>query len=1387
MLLDDIELELKKGAAERTYEPRARTRPTDDHVRILLLRHRAASHYGLASAIEAVVPDATVDAFDYRGLHFEFFGFPVSLEEILAYDAVFMLDVDPFMMRHDQCAWIADAVASGCHLVVFGGAVTLARARDFKAPLRAVLPVTFESGSRDIGVSAAPEPGEPHFLNQGFDPVGLGRVTSVQDLVPKEGAEVPWTARARPLVVTAPSGSGRATVVNTAPRTDRSATGGFFTSALSDDLMRRLVRYALGRTDGPSIESLAIPGPAVPARGQATVRFTSAGAGDGDLRLVQLDGDPADIRRRARGESLLALPETLWSEQLLSFRAERRAGGETVDYRDFGLSILNPIKLEVFWARNKFTFAPGGPMAFQVTATRRDIPEVRPGPNVAISFADGTLPVNVPGFVDAWVHDPASGTVIHDLYGPVNVKTTAHGGLVPSWTVVGDAMAARGDGGPKFGEDGRILACNRRIEVLEGGVVRIVTAYEFLHDMTVQRLPLLVALPVDKYAGVSYRLEQEGGTEQAVFPIQTKRGKLFDGKGLKLTVDTPRGPIVIQVPDSSLRVWCRDLRQYDMTSFRLEVEAPYAGKEAKTGDTYEIAVLIAGPTGVGARSVGAADTPPTGPLVFEAWLEDPATAYRWRVPATDAGPDGGSFGAVLPDLASGSYELTVQATVGGRCVVKQRSRCYVVDPLALEDFYPIMSIVGLQADGHRLDEAGIRGRVDDLLRHGFNTAAITGTGSFKSGRPSHANVLKAYAESYAQQRSMATTYEYSNFQHVGRKRATSPCVFAPEYAEHLSGRLGWQIDSGKRTPRLMTAKVTDEPIAGPENMDYCEHCRAAFKAAYGLELHKPDPANDGVYDRWAFSDFIGAYVSKGYAQGAAAMAEQGATFDLLLTYMASGLGYQRPRTTQQDALDWSRYVKWADFDVYPYFYPASQRIRMVQASFAMAYMRDVARARGIPWGFYMELDDRNWPYQKNPKEATAECGFTAVAHGADYLNSFIHHLAATGCQARPERWEAAGRALCVIRRAGPLLNRMPAVRATVAVFYPNAHEAIANGYERPAYLLQALKGGFGDVDVHCEEVVLENGRIPYGGLVLLGAEFVHAGLVPILQDWLRKGGVLFCDSLPVRTHRGDAVDWGYSRDSARPAAATGSIPHSVLQAGRGRIVFVPDDLEASTRDLAEAGDLQAAEFGEHRRALAELLGHGLKPTIRIDYRETPQSVDLIEAGLRGNDDALVFLVVNHQPEAQEVVVRASRPDIAWLVDLDSMEPVELTERGASGFAVRLDVPGRWCRMVAGYRAKPDRVVATVRQPRVARGGVLRYEVRAVDANGADVKGGILLEIDALSGDGRRVSRYGGPRAPLSGRVTADVPVPVNARTGKHTLVVRAPQAGLEVRTDFVVE
>ena len=1396
LLVDDIELVMKQPPAETTYAPKVRERKGDQTTRILFLKHRAAGYYNMEQAIGQVAPDAEVDTFFYRGLHFEFFGFPESAEQVLPYDAIIMLDVDPFMMTWEQCAWVADAVVSGAHLLLFGGPVTLTHSKDFKAPLQAVLPVTFEPDAKDIGINAPPQPQGNHFLNEGFDPAGLGVVASMQSLSPREGAEIPWTVKEQPLVITGPIQRGRATIVNTWPRVDRSPTGDFFTSTLSDDLMRRLIRYALGRTDGTAVVGLELPELVVVGGGTVKVRARYAGAGPRGYLAVSegrpgpgpLDPDETSEGRLAADgweEFTVELPPTKRSQTPYHFRLEAPMPAQgRGDSRDFVVEVRNPLKLAVELARNKCTFAPGSPVELTVNLSRRDLPTVRPGARTIIEYAGGKLPVSIDNFVDSWVYKPGTDHVIHNQVGDANVKVEAHGGLLPSWTVSGQPRSARAKEDIKFAEDDRILRCNRRIQVKQAGAVQITTDYEFLQDMKAQRLPLCVSLPVSIYAGMKYTVEQAEGVREGVFPVESKRGIMFNGHGLKMTIGTPRGPVSIEVLDPSLRVWMRDLRQYDMTVYRLEIEAPYENREAKSGEKYTIPLVISGTVpGAPQPSVGAASSPDLPSII--AALVDPHTGYRWAIPCTEKGVNA-RFAGELPNLSSGEYALEVQAQSEGRTLVSTTSVCHVVDPLDLTDFFPIMSIVGIDGDGHRLDDAGVQARVDDLIAHGFNTAAITGTSNFRAGNPSNSARLKGVAESYAQRRGMATTFEYSNFQLLGRNKQTSPCVFSPEYHEALRQRLQWQIDVGNRTPRLMSAKVTDEPVAGPASMDFCEHCKAEFQRRYGIELKPLKEYGEDPYARWALADFIGEYVTQAYSHSAQIMQEENATFDLLLTYMATGLGYQRPLSYQQDALDWTRCVKWADFDVYPYFYPASQRIRMVQASFAMTYMRDVSRARKVPWGFYMELDDRNWPFQQNPKEATAECGFTAIAHGADYLNSFINRVVSTGCQSRPERWEAAGKALRAIRRIGPMLKHMPPVRASVAILFPNAQQAIGNGYPTPQYTLAALKGGYGECDIHNEEVILESGEIPYKALFLFQSEFIHEDLVPLLKSWLNDGGILICDELPSQTHRGEETAWDFAAKAA-PQEDIGPIKWSLARAGKGKLVFIENDINEEFKQLVEAGTLDPAACKAYRLALADLLDNlGLKPNLRVDYSETAESADLIEAGLRGNGDGALVIIVNHQPQAQKVTLTIGEPGIKWLVDVAAMKDVAFERNEDGSLIVQLDVPGRWARIIAGYRAKPERVELKVETPQVKLGEQLRYEVSILDSAGKPVSGGVLLEIEVSDPAGNIVTRFGGSFAPLTGAQVIRVPVPINASKGTYKITARAPQIGVERQAESEV-
>ncbi|MBT3377368.1 MAG: hypothetical protein HN742_06015 [Lentisphaerae bacterium] len=1380
LLIDGIEMDLREALAEGDFIPKPSPRPVNEHPRVLLITHRAAGHYGVEEAIAAVAPDATVDTFHYRGLHFEMFGFPESREGVLAYDAVIMLNVDPFIMTSAQCCWLADAVHSGTRLLLFGGSVTLNDARTFRGPLRELLPVTFESGAKPFRANAVPDPGELHALNLGLDPTGLGRVGRMQPLSVKPGATVPWSAGGKPLVIVGEAGSGRVTVVNAMAAAGGKGRGGLFTSTLSDDFMRSLARWSLQRMPEHPITALRIPREVSPG-GAVEISLTAPGAVAGDVEVWLEDRVAVPVKALADGrfEATCPLPGVSAGETHVPFRVVRREGKTISDWRDLDVALKEPLRVDVAWERCRYTFAPGTPVALTASVRAEGLARVEAGSRTSVTLVDG-WPVTIDSFADVWVK--RDGVVYHNQAPAADVQVESRSGVCPSWLVTGVLKAARPGEGTQLGEDGRVARCRREIATCRDGAVEIRGTYTFVTDVDVHRMPLTLTFPTDAYAGLPFTVEQDGVSQNAILPAGATKGSLFDGNDCDLRIETPSGPVRVEVLTPDLRVWLRDLRQYKMPYFRLEIEPPCGEQHMKSGASYEIAIRVSSP------GKGEATPPANGEINLTAVIEDPDTRYRWEVPVVDAQPGRTRFAGELPELASGEYVLQVVARVGDRTVSRAEERCFVVDPLVRDGFFPIMSLIGIQGDGHWLDEPGIRGRVDDLVDHGFNTLASTGPTTFFTSPPrDNGRRLKGYAESYAQQAGAAVFFEYTNFTTYRRKKPLTPCPFSADVVPAVRRKLTDRIDVGRRTPRLLTAKVVDEPTVSLKLLDQCEHCMSAFRERYGHDL-PADVDPETPYLRWALADFMGTALSKVFEAGATVMEEEKPPFDLLLTYMATGLGYQSPLKHQQDALRWSRHVKWADFDIYPYFYPKSQRVRMVQAGFGMAAMRDIGRAHNIPWGFYVELDDRNWPFQKNPKEASAECAFTAVANGAGYLNTFIHRLVGTGTQARPERWDAAGKALRLIRRCGPMLTEMPAVRANVAVYFPDAQESIANGYDQPDYTFAFLKAGFGDTDIHRERVILENGTVPYTGLVMLRTEYLHADAVPILQRWLGSGGVLITDELPTRTHRDEPIEWGIPADLTVVAPVQdGGIGFSVTPVGQGRVIMLAEDIEKRLGTLAESKGSSVAELRHLRAALRDILDTCLSPNVRVDYVGSGSSVDTVEAGLRGGPDGAVLVVVNHRPEAMDVAVTLNRSSLRWFVDMASWDRVEVALAGDDSLVLNLTVPGRWGRVLAGYGLRPTGIVLELADRRLRPGENVEYRVRAKGGFRKVASGGVLIETTVIGPDGVRIARLGGKCAPLDGMAQLGGSIPLNAKPGRYEVLATLPQTGDKRRKTFTVE
>jgi uncharacterized membrane protein len=1356
LLVDDLVVTLDQARAE-SYEPTRLDLRRDDRLDVLVITHSAAGYYNIKQAARALDPNARVDTYLFRGLHFPLWGFPESVDELLGYDVIALVDVDPWCMTTEQASWLANLVRSGAAMIVFGGPNTLTHAHDFKLPLREALPVDFETDAKDLGGGTPGVSDDP--LLAALPGPRLGTVASMHDLTPRDGAQVALSVGDRPLIVRGESGDGRVAVVNAWTSLGSSPRSRFFTADLSDDLMRSLLRWAADRQPGARLTAIELPPPSVVVPAQVTIGATAEGAAR--IRLL-VEGQPEQVAP-ATGPVVFAvdLPARQESERTVACRVEALdAAGEVADWRDFAIELQNPLAVGIAWAAHQRTFAPGGAVELSVKLSRRDMPGLTAGgASLNLDFGE-ELTLSASGLGDIWVIPAGSDKTLHDQSGPIEVETSqASEGLLPIITTTGITRAGRKE--MSFGDDDRIQRVERVASAQADGSVRITSRYEFLQDVRVDHIRTMLVLPAPTYAGLPFVALQGDQITDGELPVADGK-KIFDGTGLKLTIETARGPLTIEVLDPSLHVWMQDLRRYGMDGFRLEIESPFEGKQARAGDTYEVPVLITGPP------ASTAPTPALADMTVACALLDPAgDTPVMQFPAREASAATGFVGE-LPDLRSGEYEMLVTVAEEGRIVTTATSPVYVVDPLNRADLFPIMSIVGGSADGHRLDEAGLRDRIDDLHAHGFNT--VTAGNARTLARAGAGSTL---GSDYAQRQGMAVFFEYHGLTLVGRT-PVKPCVFDPAHRERLREKIEPQFDVCRRVARLLSIKILDEPGMARKNIDFCDRCRAQFRERYGVELPTDEQLTQDVAARWRMADFLGYYLQSAYAMTREIKDEGGGDYDLLLTFNSPGLGYGRGWTSRQDILSWGAEAGMMDFDIYPYFYPKSQKVRMVQCDYGLSMIREFARHLDMPWGFYVELDDRNWPYQQNPKEASGECAWTAVAQGADYLNSFIHRAFGTGVSSRPERWEFAGQELRKISRIGPLLTRMSRPIAPLAMIYPMGQAMVNDGSPPADYALECLRNSFGMTDAVSSEVIADADALAdREAYVLLGCDILERDVADKLIAFCAAGGRLILDRVPTTSTDGAPLNlpWSFEGVAAQSLPGLEDCPYRV----RDHVVMLDFDLNQEYLDAVEEDQFERAA------ALRQGIGALLAGTSSCFADDQPGQM---EAGLRTCKDAAIVIAVNHLADENSATLRINSLGFepTWACDLATMQPVAIEPGGT----IPVTLAGRNSIAIALLPETPVGVDLSLLNAALKPGGALQYRVRVLNAEGNPARGCHLAEIEVTGPDGEVVSRFGGSTATEAGVLTREIPVPVNALPGEYRIAVRAPQANAQVEARFTV-
>jgi uncharacterized membrane protein len=1241
---------------------------------------------------------------------------------------VALVDVDPYVLTLQQVKTLADFVASGGGLLFVGGPNTFAASKDLKSPLKDILPVTFEEGASLLTADNTPEIVCDHAAVHGI--AGLGKITKLNLLTAKQQSTtliairshkpISWGwytgggAHAAELTRSSDAHSGKASACLELKE--------FYKDPKTGKPLWIGVALIQGDSDGYRGEK------AYPAKPSTTYQFSFWAKGN--------------------------VPK--FHVECLAWKAVEATPAE----REHIKTSIREIVPNAEWRKYEGTFTTTATTKLFVLhfAIREDPKTVKLGEKLLIDdvvLTESRKTQNL--LTNSGAEDEQAR--------PVLVVGGFHKGRVAVLNAVPDmGQTAQGS---FFASDGYDDLLRQLLTWLAGGE-QAVWIKEFTPPpQTVHRgetVAVKVALGKAEPVGARVSLVgiKEGkvvARESQVLTAEEDRAVAFQMQlGKDSHADGPYNATVTVTSPLGGALCSRTCSFQVVPPVRLCVEFPYGKAAFAPGSQMRFHV----------RASSDSQAPLPKAMAVSARILDASGGVVHEFHAPPPLQEATEFQYAIPELEKGEYRVVADLMDGNSQAIESEAKAdfSVVDRLDMNEFYPIMSWLGTEGGGQMLDEDGLRERVEDLVAHGFNTVAYGGGKTFATvPLPNRVRLLN-FAERYAQSRGMGVIYEYTHFTDIARDRPPEVCPFAPDYAKKFEERFRTDVAVCNAVPRLVSFKILDEPTAGEGTVDFCSHCRAAFKQKYGMALRKlKDIPQDATLERLRHNEFVSDYVSAAYRVGYGLKNSLGGRYGLLLTYMSTIAGSANVDKVQEDGYEWSRYADYLDFDVYPYFYPDSDKVRMVRAHWVFAYLRAVARQWKKPMGFYVELDDRNYPLQINPAKASSECAYTAIGQGCDYLNSFINHAFGTGTGSRPERWEDCGREMRKIASVAPLLKRMHKAPAEVAVYFPHAQWYTQGKSYTPTYAYQLVLRAFGECDVLHEKVFREKGGAGFKVILLLGVDMLPDDCAEKLAAFVRGGGTLIADHIPTRNQAGAECKLSKELFSGEEKKVVGDLKASARKEEQGRVILFSDDVDKLFKESVETPSPPAREalLKTMHRLLAQA---GAKAHAWSDNPE-------FETDVRVGQNSAMLVAINHAAERGRAKVEVGNLGFEprYVCDLVTGETIP-ARRSTSGIVLDLELGDRSARLIGFY---PEALIGhelEVASPSFQRGGRLKYVVRVKGERTTPAPGHHIVEVTVTDARGIVQPRYGGLLATTDGALVRDVPLAVNADKGQWRITVR---------------
>jgi hypothetical protein len=744
----------------------------------------------------------------------------------------------------------------------------------------------------------------------------------------------------------------------------------------------------------------------------------------------------------------------------------------------------------------------------------------------------------------------------------------------------------------------------------------------------------------------------------------------------------------------------------------------------------------------------------------------------------------------VPNLASGRYEILYELLSDGKTLDVGRKPFLIVDPLDYEDFYPIVGEAW-----SFFDEAMIREWIDDTIAHGFNTVAFGGDaiGDYDWEKEYDWDRLQNFAEAYAQERGLAVAINYSLLIDCRRDRPPAVCVYSPDFEKAERDLLLRQLNVAAKIPRLYAVETVDEPLVSPNSVCYCEYCKEGFRKKYGIEMPIMSRIRDyDVETRLKLYEWLSDYWKEAFKTMYEMKRHAGFKFNLNHTFCQLSFGSFCPEYYYRDSFAWAPYCDILDFDVYPYMYPiwrGSERLRFHALHYHLSAHKALTRYYGKPLGFFVETTERNYPMYIPPVKASGEVAYTAIAHGVNYLKTFIN-VPFTGPPSNngpsKARWDRFGIELQKINTVSPLLTRTEKTRARFAMLFAFTDWLLSHhhppGMKRgwpkhmedrplnrvwpfeytPWNVYEACFRAFGELEVLHEKLIEAGELSKYRALVLPRIRYLPDSVAEAILRFVSDGGILIFDAVPPFNERGE--------EKAVLATLVGDKVIELKEGlearrgayGKGRTLFLDFDLDEVYSSAVERGDEKLMGYLE-KMIRDFLFEEGLKPHV---YSTNPE----IEAGLWEGRNTILLVLINHSNQREGTSLTIYKPPFlpSYAYDVPNLEEIPFkVEEGDVKLEVRLEE--REGRIIAFY---PERIFGSrveVERMQVRRGEDLCYRVIVENQSGRPARGHHVIEVTVADPEGRTVARYGGRHSTTDGVYMKRVPLAENELEGIWTI------------------